>query len=164
MIRYALQCKKGHTFEAWFQSSAAFDTQAKRKLVVCPKCASSDVSKALMAPRVTTGKQKDRARREVRARMAVAETGASASPETVAAAALTPEQTEVVSLMRKLRSEVEKNAEYVGPRFAEEARKIHDEDAPARGIYGEASIAEVKSLHEDGIECFPLPVLPEEKN
>lgn len=164
MIRYALECKKGHAFEAWFQNSAAFDKQAKRKLVTCPTCSSSDVRKALMAPQVTTGKQKDKARREVAARAAVARSGAQAAPETIAAAHLTSEQKDIVAAMRKLRQEVETNAEYVGPRFAEEARKIHDEDAPARGIYGEASLADVKSLHEDGIECFPLPSLPEDKN
>lgn len=164
MIRYDLQCKKGHAFDGWFQNSSAFDKQSKRKLIACPKCGSTDVSKSLMAPRVTTGKQKDKARKEIAARTAVARAGAAAPPETVAAAQLTPEQTEVVALMRKLRKEVEANAEYVGPRFAEEARKIHDEEMPARGIYGEASLAEVKELHDDGIECFPLPVLPEDSN
>lgn len=164
MIRYSLQCKKSHQFEGWFQDSAAFDKQARRKLVTCPTCGSTEVSKALMAPRVTTGKQKDRARREIAAKAAVARAGAAAPAEAVAAAQLTPEQREVVTLMRKLRKEVEEKAEYVGPRFAEEARKIHDEDAPARGIYGEASLAEVKELHDDGIECFPLPVLPEDNN
>ena len=164
MIRYTLQCKKGHDFDGWFQNSTAFDKQAKRKLVACPACGSTDVSKSLMAPRVTTGKQKDKARTEVAARVAVARAGAAAPVEAVAAAQLTPEQKEVVDLMRKLRKEVEANAEYVGPRFAEEARKIHDEDAPERGIFGEASLAEVKELHDDGIECFPLPVLPEDSN
>ncbi len=164
MIRYALQCKKGHAFDGWFQNSAAYDKQAKRQLVTCPTCGSAEVSKALMAPRVTTGKQKDKARREVAARAAVARAGSAAPAEAVAAAQLTAEQKDVVELMRKLRKDVEQNAEYVGPRFAEEARKIHDEDAPARGIYGEASLAEVKELHDDGIECFPLPVLPEDNN
>lgn len=164
MIRYALQCKKGHSFDGWFQNSAAYDKQAKRKLITCPKCGSAEVSKALMAPRLTTGKQKDKARREVAARAAVARAGAAAPAEAVAAAQLTAEQKEVVGLMRKLRQEVEQNAEYVGPRFAEEARKIHDEEAPARGIYGEASFAEVKDLRDDGIECFPLPTLPEDNN
>lgn len=164
MIRYDLQCKKGHAFDGWFQSSAAFDKQSKRKLVACPKCASTDVSKALMAPRVTTAKQKDKARKEVAARAVVARSGAAAPQEAVAAAQLTSEQKEIVDLMRNLRKEVEANAEYVGPRFAEEARKIHDEETPARGIYGEASLAEVKELHEDGIECFPLPILPEDSN
>lgn len=164
MIRYALQCRKGHSFDGWFQSSGAFDKQSKRKLVACPTCGSTDVSKSLMAPRLTTGKQKDKARREVAALATVARAGAAAPQEAVAAAQLTGEQKEVVELMRKLRRDVEANAEYVGPRFAEEARKIHDDDAPARGIYGEASLAEVKELHDDGIECFPLPILPEDSN
>ena len=73
-------------------------------------------------------------------------------------------QREFLTLMRKIRRDVEANAEYVGPRFAEEARKIHYEETPARGIYGEASAEEVKALDEEGIEVFPLPVLPEEQN
>ena len=71
---------------------------------------------------------------------------------------------EVLELMRKVRDEVHANAEYVGPRFAEEALKIHHDDAPSRGIYGEASVDEVKALHDEGVDCIPLPILPEDHN
>jgi hypothetical protein len=162
MIRYDLTCKKGHAFDGWFQSSDAFDKQAKRKLVACPRCGSHQVSKALMAPNVTTGRAKDRARAEARA--AAASVADAPAPTHIQSAGLSAEQTEMLSLMRKLRREVEANAENVGPRFAEEARKMHYEEAPVRGIYGEASRNEVEGLHAEGIECYPLPMLPEDGN
>jgi hypothetical protein len=159
MIKYALVCQKSHEFEAWFQSSATFDRQAKRGLVVCPECGSHKVSKAIMAPRV--------ARRDKGA----ASPPPIASGEQVPAQAMTAANmaptgaaAEMLQMMRKLRDEVVKNAENVGPRFAEEARKIHYEEAPQRGIYGEASPQDVKALHEEGIECYPLPKLPDDRN
>jgi hypothetical protein len=167
MIRYAVQCKKGHGFEGWFQSSAAFDRQAKRGLVTCPTCGDTKVEKALMAPRVSTSKAKAKARAEIAAKAAVAKaaaTGEIASETQVNAASLSNEQKEVLGLMRKLRKEVEANAEYVGPKFAEEARKIHFDEAPARGIYGEATRDDVEKLNADGVPVYPLPVLPEDKN
>jgi hypothetical protein len=148
MIRYALRCKKGHEFEAWFKSSSAFDEQSKGGKVICAVCGSKKVEKALMAPRVST-----RGKREM--------VPVAAAPE-----AGPPDETrqKMISLLRKLRSEVERNAEYVGPQFADEARKIHYEEAPARGIYGEASPDDVKQLKEEGIEFYPLPQLPEDHN
>jgi hypothetical protein len=71
---------------------------------------------------------------------------------------------ELAAAMRKLRAEVEAKSEYVGPRFSEEARKIHYEEVPARGIHGEATAEEAKALREEGIEFFPLPPLPEDHN
>jgi hypothetical protein len=147
MIRYALECKKGHRFEAWFQSSAAYDDQAKTGKVTCAVCGSKKVAKSLMAPNVAT--------RETTA-VPVAQTPADEGQDAM--------RRELVSLMRKIRTEVEKNAEYVGPQFAEEARKIHYEEAPARGIYGEASADDVQSLREEGVAFYPLPKLPEEQN
>ena len=160
MIKYSIQCQKGHGFEAWFQNSGAFDTQAKRGLVSCPDCGSTRVTKAMMAPNVSAKTRKKGGavlsrgpRREV-----VAPAG---SADTAQRMAMTGEMPEI---LRKIRAEIEAKSEYVGPRFAEEARKIHFDEAPQRGIHGEASIADVKSLLEDGIECLPLPVLPEERN
>jgi hypothetical protein len=167
MIRYTLDCKKGHTFDGWFADSAGFDKQAKRGLVVCPECGGNKVTKALMAPRVATSKQRDKARSEIRSRVAAqaaAVVSSDAEPSTAMTAGLTSEQQQVLGLMRKLRREVEANSENVGTKFAEEARKIHYEEAPARGIYGEASKDEVEALHAEGVACFPLPVLPEDKN
>jgi hypothetical protein len=158
MILYRLKCKKGHEFEAWFASSAAFDTQEKRGLLSCARCGTSKVSKALMAPRIAKrGKSKAAAKRE-----RTEETAAEAppKPETQRVAA----HRELAAAMRKLRAEVEAKSEYVGPRFSEEARKIHYEEVPARGIHGEATADEAKALQEEGIEFFPLPVLPEDRN
>jgi len=148
MIRYRLQCDKRHEFEAWFKSSADYERQAKRKLVTCPECGSAKVAKALMAPNVSTSRKKP-------ADMTVA------NPE---AAAQAEKKRELLNLMRQLRAEVEKNAEFVGPRFAEEARKMHYEEVEKRGIYGEATADEARELHEEGIEFYPLPRLPDDQN
>jgi hypothetical protein len=153
MILYKLQCKKGHGFEAWFASSDAFDRQARRGQLSCPACGTRSVSKALMAPNVAP-----RTRRK-----AAVEKPAPApapKPETQRVAA----NSELVAAMRKLRAEVEAKSEYVGARFPEEARKIHYEEAPARGIHGEATAEEAKALKEEGIEFYPLPILPEDQN
>ena len=142
MIRYALACDSGHEFEGWFSNSSAFDRQRAVGDLACPLCGSTAVDKALMAPAVATARKK--------------ETMRVATPHGV------PE--EVVTLLRKLREHVTENAEYVGARFAEEARKIHYEEAEARGIYGEATHEEAMALHEEGIEFHALPILPEERN
>ena len=157
MILYRLKCKKGHEFEAWFASSTAFDKQQKRGQLSCPSCGTPKVSKALMAPSVAK-----RARTKAAARGAE-EKGAeapTAKPQTQRVAA----HSELASAMRKLRAEIEGKSEYVGPRFSEEARKIHYEEAPARGIHGEATREEAQALIEEGIEFFPLPILPEDQN
>jgi hypothetical protein len=156
MIKYALVCQKKHAFEAWFQSSAAFDKQAKRGLVTCPDCGSHKVSKAIMSPRVARRDRDDTPRRSKPSAGKTVVPASNTAPSPAAA--------EMLAMMRKLRDEVTKNADNVGPRFAEEARKIHYEETPARGIYGEASPEEVKALHEEGVECYPLPVLPEDGN
>jgi hypothetical protein len=158
MIKYSVQCQKGHGFEAWFQNSGAFDTQTRRGLVTCPTCGSVKISKALMAPAVSAKTRKKGARPAPPA-------AKSAGPTTTAAAlparSLPPD---MVEIMRQIRREVEAKAENVGKRFAEEARKMHYNEAPERGIYGEASLDDVKALHEEGIDCLPLPVLPEDRN
>jgi hypothetical protein len=140
MIKYRLACEGGHEFEAWFQSGAAYEAQTAHGQVSCPQCGTHDVGKAMMAPAVST-------------RAASADNTVANIPAH-----------EIQRLMRKIRSEVESSAEYVGTRFAEEARKIHFEEASARGIYGEASREEVRELAEDGIACFPVPRLPEDLN
>ena len=155
MIRYRLNCRKGHQFEGWFASSTAFDRQAKQGRVTCPACGTSKVSKALMAPSIakSSGKPKRRTKSEQ-------PTAVAAKPDTQRVAA----HKELAAAMRKLRAEVEAKSEYVGSRFSEEARKIHYEESPARGIHGEATADEAKSLSEEGIEFFPLPALPEDHN
>ena len=154
MIVYRLKCKKGHEFEGWFASSAAFDKQAKRGQLSCAKCGSSQVAKAPMAPRISKrGKAKD-----------VEKSAEKPAEATKAQTRRVAAHGELVTAMRKLRSEIEKKSEYVGPRFSEEARKIHYEEVPARGIHGEATADEAKALSEEGIEFFPLPILPEDRN
>jgi hypothetical protein len=155
MIRYRLKCKKGHQFDAWFASSVAYERQAKGKQLSCAKCGSTQVSKALMAPKLT----KRAAAKEGPAKEA-ARSREAAKPETHRLAA----HGELMAAMRKLRAEIEAKSEYVGPRFPDEARKIHYEEAPARGIHGEATADEAKALSEEGIEFFPLPILPEDHN
>lgn len=147
MIKYSLTCDKGHAFEAWFQNSGAFDKLAKAKQVTCARCGSAKVKKALMAPSI--GKSGSKAVAETPA----ATTGALPAGDDAARAAL-----------RALRQKVVSEAEYVGGRFAEEARRIHEDEAPQRQIYGEASLKDAVSLLEDGIPVLPLPPAPEDKN
>lgn len=151
MIKYSLVCDTGHEFDGWFKNSAAFDTQSAHEQVVCPSCGSHEVSKAIMAPAVAhrTGRVEPQAN--------VPSQGHGASPHAYMPASL-------ADVVRWIRAEVEKRAEYVGPRFAEEARKIHYEESPERGIYGEATPQDVAELDAEGIEVFALPVLPEERN
>jgi hypothetical protein len=156
MIRYRLICDKRHEFEGWFASSATFDRQAKRGQVSCPRCGSAKVKKALMAPSIAKGGKRKRTQK---------------AQEQSPAASQVPSEThrlaahgELAAAMRKLRAEVEAKSEYVGPRFPEEARKIHYEEVPARGIHGEATREEAQALSEEGIEFFPLPILPEDQN
>jgi hypothetical protein len=143
MIKYSLKCANAHEFEAWFANSSAYDRQSAARQVLCPHCGSEQVEKALMAPNILASQQKDKA-------------PASAEP--------TAAQLEALALLRKLREHVQENSEYVGPRFAEEALKIHHDEVEARSIYGEASEPEVKVLRDEGVEFYPLPVLPEDQN
>jgi hypothetical protein len=155
MIRYSLTCKKGHDFEGWFASSAAFERQQKTKQIACPTCGSTSVEKALMAPNVVTSKTSSKA----------VETPVPAgAPAEQRQLVMTAEQRALIQQMRKLRDEVLAKSDYVGPRFAEEARRIHSEEEKPRGIYGEATPSEVESLVEDGIDVYPLPVLPDDQN
>ena len=168
MIRYRLKCEKRHEFEAWFASSAAFDRQAKRGQIACPRCGTAKVHKSLMAPNIIKGVKRARSEKvaaEAPEQIAGEQPAAQPAPPSV------PAEThrlaahgELAKVMRKLRAEIEAKAEYVGPRFSEEARKIHYEEAPARGIYGEATREEAQALSEEGIEFFPLPSLPEDHN
>ncbi len=142
MIQFALQCENGHQFDAWFRNAAAFDDQVERRIVTCPVCDSHKVGKALMAPAVRT----------------------RTPPERVSVAANHPEQVRLREALRALRRKVEAEADYVGDRFADEARKIHFGESEDRGIYGEATRDEVSALVEDGIDIMPLPTVPEEHN
>lgn len=134
MIVYSLSCAKGHAFEGWFRDSAAFDEQASQGKLACPMCDSRKVAKAIMAPSVRGTKS-----------------GADAP------AAPAPDLRKMTQFMTGLRKYVTENAEYVGPRFAEEARKIHYGETDDRHIYGEATLTEAKELVEEGVDVAPLP-------
>ena len=156
MIHYNLRCARGHAFESWFQSSSAYESQEKRKLVNCPVCGSAEVERAIMAPQIVSKKG-----REV--------TGAAPAPATeVAPPASTPllmaQERELRTKLKELRDHIVKSADNVGERFPVEARKMHYGDIEHRPIYGEASPDEARSLIEEGVEVTPLPVLPDDRN
>ena len=156
MIRYTLRCDRGHSFESWFQSSAAYESQEKRKLVNCPSCGSAKVERAIMAPQIVSKKGRDAA------------PPAPAASTDVAAPASTPlmmaQERELRAKLKELRDHIVKNADNVGERFPNEARKMHYGDIEHRPIYGEASPEEARSLIDEGVEVSPLPVLPDDRN
>lgn len=183
MIRFSLQCKEAHRFDGWFRSGEDFQAQQKRGLLACPQCGSTTVEKALMTPSVPK-----KSNRTTRSGDDVAlPAGADIQPETTSPAhpaaaqmpvaqsrrmspqdaisALPAElQSRVLGAMKEWRDTVIANSEHVGTRFAEEARKIHFNEADERPIYGEASADEVEELLDEGVPCAPLPVFPEDHN
>ena len=161
MIRYALICEKGHDFESWFQDSAAYDKQAKRGLVTCPQCGSAKVEKAIMAPRLSaTAKKRGAPIQAPAPAVESSPTPAASAP----VAMISPQEQEFRSKLKELRDHLTKNADNVGPKFPEEARKMHYGEIEHRSIYGVASPEEAKDLSEEGIEFHPLPLLPDERN
>jgi hypothetical protein len=155
MIRYNLHCERGHAFESWFQSSSAYDSQIKRKLVNCPACGSVKIEKAIMAPQIARKK----------------DGGQAPQPETTTEVSTVPstplmmaQERELRAKLKELRDHVTKNADNVGEQFSTEARKMHYGDIEHRPIYGEATPDEARSLIDEGIEVSPLPVLPEDRN
>jgi len=161
MIRYQLNCAEGHTFEAWFSSSKGYDAQVRRNQVTCPVCGSDEVKKAIMSPRVA--RSRSRKQRPV-AEEAPTTAPAAPPPARQSQHMLNGEQRKLLNQMRQLRDEMLAKSDYVGPKFAEEARRIHNEEAPARGIHGEATPEEVAELKEEGVDIYPVPILPEDHN
>ena len=153
MIRYALICEGGHRSEGWFRNGDDFDRQAAAGAVSCPACGSVSVGKALMAPALGGGRKSEAAQAENKS-----------EPPKMQLAAPDPRHAALREMLREVRKHVTENADYVGERFADEARKIHYQEAEPRGIYGEASPEEARALLEEGIEVHPLPILPEERN
>ncbi len=144
MIKYALGCAEGHTFDSWFPDSDAFDRQRKRGLVACPECGDIRVEKAIMAPAVVGG-----------------ERAAVEAPQEV----LMDEGRRLArDVMSRLRREIEANTDDVGPRFPQVARAMHAGDEPERAIRGQASLKEAKALLEEGVGVMPLPMLADELN
>lgn len=172
MIRYALACGNGHAFDAWFRSADDFDRRRGGHVLSCPVCDSPDVDKTLMAPAIgrsvpdaapaASGPAASSA-----APAGVAATGGRMAPAEAAGAHVYPagrEGTEIRAALRELRRRVTAEADYVGPGFADEARRIHYGEAPERGIWGEATADEVRALLEEEILVQPLPPLPEDAN
>jgi hypothetical protein len=160
MIRYTLRCDQSHSFESWFQDSAAYDQQVKRKLVTCPVCGSAEVEKAIMAPRIVGKKSRESA--PVPARV---ETAAPAeTPATESTSLMMAQERELRAKIKELRDHIVKNADNVGERFPNEARAMHYGDKEHRPIYGEASPEEARALIDEGVEVSPLPTLPEDRN
>lgn len=159
MIRYALVCDNAHEFESWFATSSSFEEQAARGLVNCPICDSAKVERAIMAPNV--------ARTDRDQRPAEPASEPAASPAAVPAtpmALMGEKEVALRQMIEALHQHVTENAEHVGPRFAEEALKIHNGEADSRAIYGEATAEDAKLLHEEGVEFMPLPRLPGGRN
>jgi len=129
MIHYDLRCDKGDEFDAWFGSIADFDSQAESGLIECPHCGSKHVEKAPMAPAVSTSRAK-----ETRKERAVA-----------------------MAMAAKVREHIKDNFDYVGDKFADEARKMHTGESDERAIWGEATPEEARELAEEGIPAAPLP-------
>ncbi len=138
MIQFSLNCTDGHRFDSWFQSSDAFEKLLGAGMVTCAVCGMSEVEKSLMAPRVSTARNK------------------AEKPLTSPA---NPAEQKLADMRRK----IEKNSEYVGLKFADEARAMHDGDTPERAIYGEARPEDAKKLIEDGVPVLPLPFIPGRK-
>jgi hypothetical protein len=139
VIRYALACEHGHAFEGWFGSSSDFDDQQDRGLLECPVCATRAVSKQIMAPAVAGTKKR----------------GGDVQAE--------PMRAMMMEAMGRVRAHVEENFDYMGDRFADEARAIHEGRSEERGIYGEATPKEVRALVEDGVPVAPLPPAAKKK-
>ncbi len=141
MIHYSLVCDKSHKFDGWFASAAAYDGQKLRGLVTCPICLTTTVDKAMMAPSVSRS-----------------------GSEKVSLSIGHPQHSQLRDAMLALRNKVTSEADYVGDKFAEEARKIHFKEVDPRGIYGEATREEVAALVDEGVDFMPLPNIPEEHN
>lgn len=142
MIRYSLGCDNGHEFEGWFSESADFDRQVASGFLTCPTCGSANVSKMLMAPSVSTARTK----------------------EALTTLAMDAARKQAIDKLREAVATIKANAEDVGGKFPEEARKIHYGEADARGIIGQATMDEARALVEEGIDIAPLPMLPDDVN
>lgn len=152
MIRDALKCRTGHQFDAWFSSSVSYEEQCEAEAIRCPECGSADVDKAPMAPAVLRGN-----RRALEGAESTTAGGPTEAPSE-------PSPSQSYAFLKGLREHLKANADDVGDKFAEEARKMHHGEAEERSIYGEATAEEAKSLYEEGIPALPLPKLPEDHN
>ena len=139
MINYTLKCDQNHTFDSWFKSAEAFELLVKKSMVVCSECGSTKITKAIMAPSVSTSRKKDNKPSELE------------------------KKSKLKNDILELKKKIEANSEYVGNNFANEARSMYLGETPERSIYGEAKADDAKKLIDDGIPVMPLPFLPAKK-
>lgn len=137
MIVFDLRCRKGHEFEAWFKDSATYDVQRKDGVIECPECGATRVEKAVMAPNIAPSRGHKRNKGSEDAKKPT-----------------------FYQMVKELHRQVAEKCDYVGDKFAEEARKIHAGETEKRGIYGQATLKEALELKEEGIDCAPLPEIP----
>ncbi|MGQ0443837.1 MAG: DUF1178 family protein [Beijerinckiaceae bacterium] len=150
MIKFALLCARGHEFQSWFQSGEAFDTQVESGLVLCPHCQAAEVTKAVMAPAIASGGEAKRAKIPAQ------------SQSQTKVALLDRHDLQSRAMIRAFRKRLFEQADDVGTRFAEEARKIHEGRVPERAIHGQASIDDARALIEEGVPVLPVPPSLEE--
>jgi hypothetical protein len=144
MIRYALKCRNKHGFESWFKSAEAYETLRNSGMIACPECQDTYIEKSLMAPPVRTAREKTQV----------------PAPRQPVTNDPSPELSEAI---RTIREHVEQHSDYVGDRFANEARAMHAGEVPTRSIYGEVRAEEARKLVEDGVPAVPLPFIPRQK-
>ena len=171
MIRYSLVCERRHEFDIWFKNSADYDKQRKRGLVTCPACGAAKVEKAIMAPSLARSTRKGAPAPASDAPAPEPPASETSTPQAPAppenktpVAMISAQEREFRAKLKELREHLTKNAENVGGKFPEEARKMHYGEIEHRSIYGEASPQEAKDLHDEGIEFHPLPILPDDRN
>jgi hypothetical protein len=152
MIKFALLCARGHEFHSWFQSSEVFDTQVKAGLVLCPLCKAAEVTKAIMAPAIASRGEVERSKPPAQAQ------------SQTKVALLNRHDLESRAMIDAFRRRIFAEADDVGTRFAEEARKIHNGLVPERPIHGQASIGEARALIEEGVPVLPVPPSPDDYN
>ncbi|HYZ21612.1 MAG TPA: DUF1178 family protein [Rhodopila sp.] len=154
MIHYQLRCSEGHQFDGWFKDSASFEKQAHLGLVECPECGGTEIERALMAPAVTKGATPPSPA------PSLPPSPGPAQPNAAGKTVSGPIPAMMLAMLQKVRAEVEKNCDYVGSEFAEEARRMHRGEIEQRGIYGEASEDQAESLLDEGIEIARIPWVP----
>ncbi|MCW2235766.1 DUF1178 family protein [Azospirillum canadense] len=175
MILFVLKCTADHRFEAWFRNGDAYEAQAASRSIACPVCGDTHIAKAPMAPNIAKGRGKETApppdaappaAPPSPAAQAVMPAPAEGAAQTSAPAPVPADEArqrfaaEMMRQLTEMRRTVEENCDYVGDRFAEEARRIHYGESDPRGIYGEASAKDVEELREEGVAFHRIPWLP----
>ena len=174
MISFDLRCGADHVFEVWFRSSSDYESQHERRLIACPQCGDTGVTKAVMAPNVAAKGNRGALSPTAKVDAPAAETlpaiAAPASPAPVsnAFAALPAPVQQMIAAVAAAQAESLPRSRWVGDRFATEARAAH-EKAEAEGtapdlIHGQATRDEAEALADDGIAILPLlvPFVPPE--